>query len=172
MKIAAMIVLAVVSAFGMAEAQSQPETTTPAIGTGSKVQLEYTLTVDDGEVRDSNKGGEPLTFIHGQRQIIRGLEKALEGMRAGEEKKVTVNAADAYGEVNPAAVAEVPKERIPPTALTVGTQLLAQGPGGQTRTVRVKEVKEQTVVLDMNHPLAGKTLVFDVKVLSVEPPAK
>ncbi|OGB96413.1 MAG: hypothetical protein A2Z31_08535, partial [candidate division NC10 bacterium RBG_16_65_8] len=128
--------------------------------------------VDDGEVRDSNKGGEPLTFIHGQRQIIRGLEKALEGMRAGEEKKVTVEAADAYGKVNPAAVAEVPKERIPATALTVGTELLAQDSSGRTRTVRVKEIKEQTVVIDMNHPLAGKTLVFDVKVLSVEPPSK
>jgi len=69
-------------------------------------------------------------------------------------------------------VAEVPKERIPPNALTVGTQLPAQGPGGQTRTVRVKEIKEQTVVLDMNHPLAGKTLTFEVKVLSVESPAE
>jgi FKBP-type peptidyl-prolyl cis-trans isomerase SlyD len=172
MKIAAVIALALVSAFGIAAAQSQPETTKPVIENGSKVQLEYTLTLDDGEVRDSNKGGEPLTFIHGQRQIIRGLEKALDGMHAGEEKRVTVQAADAYGEANPAAVAEVPKERIPPTALTVGTRLLAQGPGGQTRTVRVQEIKEQTVVLDMNHPLAGKTLTFDVKVLSVEPPAK
>ncbi len=74
--------------------------------------------------------------------------------------------------MNPAAVAEVPKERIPPTALTIGTELLAQGSGGRTRMVRVKEIKEQTVVLDMNHPLAGKTLTFDLKVLSVEPPAK
>jgi FKBP-type peptidyl-prolyl cis-trans isomerase SlyD len=134
------------------------------------VQLEYTLTVDDGEVRDSTKE-ESLTFIHGQRQIIRGPRRRWRNARR-RGKKVTVNAADAYGEVNPAAVAEVPKERIPPTALTVGTRLLAQNPGGQTRTVRVKEIKEQTVVLDMNHPLAGKTLVFDVKVLSVEPPAK
>ncbi|RPI10254.1 MAG: peptidylprolyl isomerase [Zetaproteobacteria bacterium] len=155
MKIAAGTALSLVLACAMASAQSQPGTSKPAVENGSKVQIEYTLTLD-----------------HGQRQIIRGLEKAVEGMHAGEEKKVVVKAADAYGEANPAAVAEVPKERIPSTALTVGTELLAQGSSGQTRTVRVKEIKEQTVVLDMNHPLAGTDLTFAVKVLSVEPPAK
>ncbi len=172
MKIAAGTALSLVLACAMASAQSQPGTSKPAVENGSKVQIEYTLTLDHGQVRDSNKGEEPLTFVHGQRQIIRGLEKAVEGMHAGEEKKVVVKAADAYGEANPAAVAEVPKERIPSTALTVGTELLAQGSSGQTRTVRVKEIKEQTVVLDMNHPLAGTDLTFAVKVLSVEPPAK
>jgi FKBP-type peptidyl-prolyl cis-trans isomerase SlyD len=172
MRIVAGIALTLGLALGLAEAQSQEVGTSPAISDGSKVQLQYTLTVDEGKVLDSNNGGEPLAFTQGQHEIIPGLEKALDGMRAGEEKKVTLKAADAYGEVNPEAVTEVPKERIPPDALAVGTELVAQGPSGQRRTVRVKEIRESTVVIDMNHPLAGKTLIFDVKVLNVEPAGK
>jgi FKBP-type peptidyl-prolyl cis-trans isomerase SlyD len=136
------------------------------------VQLEYTLADESGKVLDSNKGGEPLTFTQGQQEIIAGLEQALDGMRAGEEKKVTLKPADAYGEVDPAAVTEVPKEQIPADALKVGTELVAQNQNGERRSVRIKEIKEGSVIIDLNHPLAGKTLVFDVKVLSVEPPAK
>jgi len=172
MRIAAVIALALGFAFGVAEAQPPLDTTKAAIANGSKVQLEYTLTIDDGKVLDSNTGREPLTFTQGQQQIIPGLEKALEGMRASEKKKVTVNAAEAYGEVDPTAITEVPKERVPAQALTVGTGFVARGPNGETRPVRVKEIREQTVIIDLNHPLAGKTLVFDVKVLSVESPAK
>jgi FKBP-type peptidyl-prolyl cis-trans isomerase 2 len=171
MKVPVLIVLALALSFALTEAQSQLEPRKPAIEKGSKVQLEYTLTIDDGRVLDSNKGQEPLTFTQGQQQIIPGLEKALEGMHAGEEKKVTVNAAEAYGEVDPAAVTEVPKERVPAQSLTVGTELVARNANGETRTVRVKEIREKTVIIDLNHPLAGKTLVFDLKVLSVEPPA-
>ena len=70
------------------------------------------------------------------------------------------------------AVTEVPKEALPPASLTVGAELVARGRGGETRLVRVKEIKEKTVIIDLNHPLAGKTLHFDVKVLGVEPPTK
>ena len=73
-----------------------------------------------------------------------------------------------FGEVNPAAFKEVPREKIPADALKVGTVLAARGPGGRTLPVRVSEVKDETVVLDMNHPLAGKTLVFDVKIMEVK----
>ena len=120
---------------------------------------------------DSNKGRDPLTFTQGEHQIVPGLEKALEGMRPGDEKKVTVAPADGYGPIDPAAHTEVPKDAIPSDALTVGTQLVARSPTGETRVVRVKEVRDSTVVIDLNHPLAGKTLHFAVKVLGVEPPS-
>ena len=91
-------------------------------------------------------------------------------MRAGEEKAVTVAPEEGYGPIDPAAQTEVPKEAIPPDALTVGTQLVARSPSGETRLVRVKEIKDGTVVIDLNHPLAGMILHFAVKVLKVEPP--
>lgn len=172
MKIAGVIGLTLALALGVAEAQEKEKAVSPAIENGAKVQLEYTLKDDGGKVLDSNKGRDPLTYTQGQQQIIPGLEQALSGMRAGDEKKVTVKPADAYGEVNPNAVTEVPKEMLPPDALTVGTELVAQSEGGDRRIVRIKEVREQTVVIDLNRPLAGKTLFFDVKVLGVEPPKK
>ncbi|MEK6664867.1 MAG: peptidylprolyl isomerase [candidate division NC10 bacterium] len=172
MRIAGVIGLTLALALTAAEAQEQDKAVSPAIENGAKVQLEYTLKDDGGKVLDSNKGRDPLTYTQGQKQIIPGLEQALSGMRAGDEKKVTVKPADAYGEVNPNAVTEVPKEMLPPDALKVGTELVAQSQGGDRRIVRIKEVREQTVVIDLNHPLAGKTLFFDVKVLGVESPKK
>lgn len=172
MKIAGVVGLTLALALGGAEAEEKEKAPSPAIENGAKVQLEYTLKDDGGEVLDSNKGREPLTFTQGQKQIIPGLEQALSGMHAGEEKKVTIKPVDAYGEVNPSAVTEVPKEMLPPDALKVGTQLVAQSQAGDRRIVRIKEVREKTVVIDLNHPLAGKTLFFDVKVLGVEPAKK
>lgn len=143
----------------------------PVVEEGSTVQLEYTLSLEDGEVVDSNRGGEPLTLTLGQKQLIAGVEAALDGMRAGEAKRVTVKPEEGYGPVDPAAELEVPKDRVP-SEVTVGAQLAAQSPTGQVRVVRVKEIKAETVILDLNHPLAGKTLHFDLKVLDVKAPAK
>lgn len=172
MKIAIMIALVLSLTLAVAVAQQQGEATSPAIENGSKVQLEYTLTDGNGKVLDTNTGGEPLSFTQGKQQLIPGLEKALNGMHAGETKKVAIEPAEAYGEVDPEAVAEVPKDRIPPEALTVGGELVAQSQSGESRTVRIKEIRETTVIIDLNHPLAGKTLVFDVKVVGVDPPGK
>ena len=169
MKFTVSVVLALALASGVARAQ---QSETPAIENGSTVQLEYTLKDDAGKVLDSNRGGKPLTYTQGQQQLIPGLEKELNGMHAGEEKKVTVKPEDGYGEVNPSAQTEVPKAKLPPEALTVGNQLVARGRGGETMLVRVKRIKETTVIIDLNHPLAGKILFFDVKVLGVEPPKK
>jgi len=153
------------------EAAKPAEASNPAVQAGAKVQVQYTLTDDTGTVIESNKDEAPLTYTQGSRQIIPGLESALDGMRAGEEKKVTVPPADAYGEVNPAAVTEVPRDQLPPDSLEVGMYLVAEGRGGR-RIVRVKEIKEESVIIDLNHPLAGKTLHFDVKVVGVELPGK
>jgi FKBP-type peptidyl-prolyl cis-trans isomerase SlyD len=154
----------------VAAARADEARLAPAIETGSKVSLEYTLRDDDGKVLDSNKGRDPLTYVHGEQQIVPGLEKALDGMHAGEQKEVVLDPADGYGAVDPQAVAEVPKQLIPTESLTVGAELLARSTEGATRLVRIKEIKEETVVIDLNHPLAGKTLHFDVKVVGVEPP--
>ncbi len=151
-------------------ASAQAPNSTNVIRNGSTVSLEYTLTSDDGQFRESNKGKEPLRYVDGREQIIPGLEKALEGLPAGTEKKVTVKPEDAYGQVDPKNFQEVPKEAVPADPLTVGATLVAQNAQGQQFPVRIHEIKHKTVVMDMNHPLAGKTLVFDVKILDVKPP--
>jgi len=138
------------------------------ISEGNLVSMEYTLTLEDEKVLDTNVGGEPLTFTQGQHQIIPGLETALTGMKAGESKHVTVQPKDGYGEVDARRIQEVPIEHIPTDARKVGMQLQGQGPQGRPVRSIVKEVKEEVVVLDFNHPLAGKTLFFDIKILDVK----
>ena len=139
---------------------------------GSQVSLEYTLSDEAGTVIESNKGKQPMSYIHGKSQIIPGLEKELSGMKVGEEKKIQVKPEDGYGPVNPDAFQEVPKDKLPPEALKVGTTLMAQGPQGQGIPVRVHEIKDTTVIMDFNHPMAGKTLSFDVKVSEIKTPEK
>ncbi len=172
MRFTAVILSTLMLAFGVAQAQPKEHLLSPAIENGFTVQLEYTLKDDAGTVLDSNKGGDPLVYTQGRQQIVPGLEKALTGMRASEEKQIVVKPEDGYGPVDPAAETEVPKELLPADALTVGTQLVARGRQGETMLVRIKEVKEKTVIIDLNHPLAGKILHFDIKVLGVEPPKK
>ena len=139
-----------------------------AIHDGSVVSMEYTLSDDKGQVVDSNKGKEPMTFTEGRHQIIPGLERELIGMKVGEQKKVQVKPEDGYGPVNPDAFREVPKDMLPPEGLVVGTILAARSPQGQPIPVRVHEITESTVIVDFNHPMAGKTLFFDVKILGVK----
>ncbi|MSP41065.1 MAG: peptidylprolyl isomerase [Deltaproteobacteria bacterium] len=136
------------------------------------VSFDYALTDDAGNVVDSSKGKAPLTYTHGNRQIVPGLEAALTGMKVGEEKKVTVKPENGYGPVNPQGFQEVAKDKLPPNALKVGTILTAQGPQGQAMPVRVHEIKENTVIMDFNHPLAGKTLNFEIKITDIKPALK
>jgi FKBP-type peptidyl-prolyl cis-trans isomerase SlyD len=141
---------------------------------GMLVSLQYTLSGEDGKMIESNQGKEPLRYVQGQHNMIPGLERELTGMKVGEEKHVVVKPEDGYGLVDPRAVQEVSKDRVPPEGQKVGAILTARSPQGMPIPVRVKEVKEKTVVLDFNHPMAGKTLVFDVKVLDIQtapPPA-
>jgi FKBP-type peptidyl-prolyl cis-trans isomerase SlyD len=138
------------------------------VSAGKIVSIEYTLKLKDNSVVDTNVGSKPLTYIHGSHQIIPGLEKGLEGMKVGESKHITVSPAEGYGEINEKAIIEVRKEQIPKDALKVGARLEGRNPSGQIIFVTVKEIKEDTVLLDHNHPLAGKTLYFDVKVLDIQ----
>lgn len=138
------------------------------VSTGKQVSIEYTLKLEDETVVDSNVGVEPLTFIQGSHNIIPGLESSLDGMKVGDSKQVTVKPEDAYGPVNEDAVSEIKKEQIPEDSLKVGTVLQGQNPDGRVIIARIVEIKEDTVLLDYNHPLAGKTLYFNIKILAVE----
>jgi len=145
-----------------------------AVSDGKQVSLEYTLTLEDKSKIDSNVGKEPLVYTQGAHEIIPGLEKQVAGLKVGDSKRIEVSPAEGYGEVDPARKQEVEKTRIPEDARKVGAKLTGQGPQGQPIFAQVTEVKDTTVVLDMNHPLAGKKLIFDIKVLKVEdaPPSK
>jgi FKBP-type peptidyl-prolyl cis-trans isomerase SlyD len=163
-------VLAALLAMTLTPAVSQAADTKQTISEGKNVSLEYTLKLDDKSVVESNVGKQPLTYTHGTHQIIPGLEKALEGLTVGDTKEVTVAPGDGYGEQDPNALQEVQKKLIPPDALVVGTRLQGKAPDGHMVYPRVAEIKDDTVVLDFNHPLAGKTLHFDVKILDVQQP--
>ncbi|WP_337287846.1 peptidylprolyl isomerase [Candidatus Methylomirabilis sp.] len=169
---AAGMILALAACQGLRETPDKTPTPValdgPGIQNGSTVQLEYKLTDEKGTILDTNEGKEPLVYTHGQGQIIPGLEKALIGLRTGDAKHVVIPLEEAYGPIRPEAFVEIPKERIPEKLQTVGAHLVAQGKGGQPLHAFVKEIKEQTIVLDTNHPLAGKALTFDVKVVGVE----
>jgi len=137
------------------------------VGENDVVSLEYTLTVD-GEVVDSSEGHEPIEFIQGQGHIIPGLEKAVYGMAVGESKTVTVAPAEGYGEEDPNAFVEVPKSEFPPEIpMEVGTPLQLRDHQGQVFDAFIAEIKEDSAVLNFNHPLAGKTLNFQVKVVGL-----
>ena len=132
------------------------------------VAFHYTLTDDDGNEIDSSKGKEPLAYLHGHSGIIPGLERELEGKVVGDAMKVTVEPTDGYGEMNPELVQAVPREAFQGVDnIEVGMQFQAQGQGGQVQMVVVREVSDESVTVDANHPLAGQTLHFDVSIEDV-----
>ncbi len=134
---------------------------------GKVVSMEYTLHVD-GQVIDSSAEGEPLQYLHGAANIIPGLEREMEGMRVGESKKVIVAAEDGYGEENEEAFVDVPRGEFPEDMpLNPGVEMELTTPEGQPMYARIDSVEGDIVHLNMNHPLAGKELHFDVKVTGV-----
>jgi FKBP-type peptidyl-prolyl cis-trans isomerase SlyD len=142
--------------------------TKKVVADGATVSIEYTLTLDDGSQVDSNVGGEPLVYHQGGEQILPALEQALAGMAVDESKKVTITAEQGYGPVDPSLLEEVDANMVPEDGRTAGTQLVSEDASGNRRLVRVHEVKGDRIVLDFNHPLAGKTLHFDVKIVGIE----
>ncbi len=135
---------------------------------GAKVAIHYTGTLENGAVFDSSEGREPLEFTVGSGMIIPGLDKALPGMKVGDKKKVTIAPEEAYGPRHDEAILDVPRADIPAEIpLEVGIQLQMSGPQGQPVPVTVTAVSEETVTLDANHALAGKTLIFDFELVSI-----
>ncbi len=137
------------------------------IAKGCVVSIHYTLTVADGEVVDSSDGQEPLAFLHGHDQIIPGLERQLGGLEPGAKVTLVVPSAEAYGPPDPSLRVEVPKTQFSDDIeLTPGTQVIAEG-DGEPSVLTILEVRDGVVVLDANHPLAGKDLTFEVEVVGV-----
>lgn len=132
------------------------------------IGIEYTLKdAKTGEQLDSNVGQAPLEFVSGKGQIIPGLESKLITMSANEEADVLVEAKDAYGEYNDEAVQSLPKEQFAGIELTAGMSLYGTGEHGETVQVLVKSFTDDEVTIDYNHPMAGKTLMFSVAILSL-----
>lgn len=141
---------------------------TIVIEKGRSVSIEYTLKLDDGTTVDTNVGEDPLTYTQGQSEILPALEEALLGQAVGDTKELKLTAEQGYGAVDPEAYQEVELDMVPEDARTVGTMLVASAPDGQQQPIRVHEVREETIILDFNHPLAGEALNFDIKVLAIE----
>jgi len=134
---------------------------------GQVVSMEYTLRVD-GKEMDTSVGGDPLEYLHGAANIIPGLERELEGMAIGESKKVVVSPADGYGEMNEEAFMDAPRDQFPADMpLAPGIEMELTMPDGNPAFARVESADEKTVHLNMNHPLAGKELHFEVKVVGL-----
>jgi peptidylprolyl isomerase len=138
---------------------------------GDKVKVEYTGKFEDGEVFDKTEEGDSLEFTVGSGEIIPGFDKAVEGMELNEEKTVTVKPEEAYGNREDNLIKEFPKDSLPKefepkkgTILTLRTQ------NGQTLPATILDITESNVILDLNHPLAGKNLIFDIKVVGITSP--
>jgi FKBP-type peptidyl-prolyl cis-trans isomerase SlyD len=136
------------------------------------VAIDYTLSDAQGGVIDSSKGQEPLHYLHGSGNIIPGLEKALEGKSAGDTIKVTVPPEQGYGVHDPLLVQDVPRAAFGKAKVEEGMQFRAEGKNAGSRMVTVVNVQPDSVRIDANHPLAGKTLHFDVKVVAVREATK
>ena len=135
---------------------------------GDTVHLHYTGKLDDGAVFDSSEGRDPLSFELGSGQIIPGLDAGVTGMEVGEKRTVRVEAAEAYGEHDPARVQAVDRAAVPDHIPTdPGTQLQVQMQDGNTMNVTVAKTTETELFLDANHPLAGKDLIFDVELMAI-----
>jgi FKBP-type peptidyl-prolyl cis-trans isomerase SlyD len=165
-RMAGCVILSILLSAVLIPANAQEQAST--VSTGMEIAVEYTLKLDDKAVFESNVGAEPLIYVQGAHQIVPGLEKALEGTKVGESKQVTVSPDEGYGTIDQEAFLEVEKARIPPEAHNVGATLQGQTASGEVLRARVTEVKDSTVVLDFNHPLAGKTLYFEVKILQIQ----
>ena len=128
--------------------------------------IDYTLTDDTGEVLDSSKDQGPLTYLHGAGNIIPGLEAALEGKSAGDSLNIKVEPDQAYGERDAGLVQTIPRDEFPDDDIEVGMQFRTDSHSGP-RILTVVEVTDDDVTVDANHPLAGQTLSFEVKVVNV-----
>jgi FKBP-type peptidyl-prolyl cis-trans isomerase SlyD len=138
------------------------------IAKDSVVSIDYRLHLGDGKLVDESDPGDPLVYLQGYEEIVPGLEKALEGKKAGDTLKVQVSPEDGYGEYDPDGVEEVPREDFPPDMeLEEGGIVSATDDDGDEVDFLVKELRPKTVVVDFNHPLAGKTLHFEVTVREV-----
>jgi FKBP-type peptidyl-prolyl cis-trans isomerase SlpA len=133
------------------------------------VKVNYTGKLSDGHVFDSSEGKEPLEFTLGQGQLISGFEKGLIDMKVNEKKTITIPKEEAYGEINKDLIQEVEKAKLPQDITPeVGMGLVSKSKEGEEMNLVVIEVKADSIVIDGNHPLAGKDLIFDLEVVEIK----
>ena len=138
------------------------------IENGKKVKFDYKLTVN-GEMIESSEQKGPVEYIQGKGTIIKGLEKRMEGLKIGDKQTFFIPAEEAYGKINPNAFQEVPKSDLPKDLnVQEGQMLEVQDNTGRRFPVVISEIKEQTIVINFNHPLAGQELKFDVTIVDVQ----
>ncbi len=139
-----------------------------AVEKGNKIKVEYTGSFEDGEVFDaSEKHGEPLEFEAGAGMVVPGFDNTVIGMEVGEEKEVTLKPEEAYGMSNEQAIQKVPKDKFPAEAKE-GMMIGIPTPNGQQIPAKIVKIDDKEVTIDMNHPMAGKTLIFKIKIVSIE----
>ncbi len=138
------------------------------IENGNTVQVHYTGTLDNGEVFDSSHDREPLEVTIGQGQLIRGFENALMGMAVDEKKTFTLEPDEAYGQRDQEAIRSFPRDQIPPGMdVQVGQMVALSAPDGQQMPAKVTELDQNSIILDLNHPLAGERLTFAIEVVAI-----
>ena len=137
---------------------------------GDQVKVHYTGKLTSGEQFDSSTGRSPLAFTVGAGQMIKGFDEAIPGMAVGDKKTINISPEDAYGPKNESAIIEFPKANIPADMkLEPGMKLQLQNAEGHPVPVVVHEIKDDVVILDANHELAGKELVFDIELMEIKP---
>mgnify|MGYP001615156510 CR=1 FL=1 len=138
------------------------------VAKGSKVSVEYTGSFDDGTVFDSSEGRQPIEFTVGNGQVIKGFDEAVVGMKKGEVKKITITPQEGYGNRDEKLKQEVPRSVFPPEMkLEKGMGFSFKTPQGELIHAAIADSTPETVMLDMNHPLAGRNLIFELKVVNI-----
>ena len=140
---------------------------------GDKVKVHYHGKLRSGEIFDSSQGRDPLEFELGSGQVIKGFDEGIQGMQVGDKKTIEIAVVDAYGEKQQEMIIEFPKDQFPPDMNPeAGMQLMMSNGSGQQFPVTIVEVKEESVVLDANHPLAGQELIFDLELVEIVPQSR
>ena len=138
------------------------------VKSGDKVKVHYHGRLTNGETFDSSEGREPLEFEVGSGMVIKGFDDGVTGMKVGEKKTINISAVEAYGEKNAEMVIEYPRAQFPShIELKVGEELVMSSASGQQFQVRIEEIKDDVVLLDANHPLAGEELIFDIELVEI-----
>jgi peptidylprolyl isomerase len=136
---------------------------------GDKVKVHYTGKLTNGEQFDSSTGRAPLEFTVGAGQMIKGFDNAMPGMSVGEKKTVTISPEEGYGEKMQEAIIEFPRENVPSDMpLEIGVKLELRNESGQPIPVTIEDIREDVIILDANHNLAGKELVFDIELVEIK----
>jgi len=138
------------------------------VKSGDKVKVHYHGKLTSGETFDSSAGREPLEFEVGSGMVIKGFDDGVTGMKVGDKKTINIKVEDAYGEINPDMLIEYPRSQFPEyIEMKEGTDLMMSSASGQQFQVKIAEIKDEVVVLDANHPLAGEELIFDIELVEI-----